>query len=407
MPSFPSPEPTISHSYLDFFKDFENEFPAITYNDDLTSKLTEPSVSFQHIKEFDLNDETSLSEYDKEERNVLYFNDSFPLNIVFPNNLKSDKDIDDDEIDVTQSSGTYSLTPYVVSTPGTECLKTIYLCIDSVLLANMAPLPPRDQRQPWLRYQVEGYTKDIVHNYEQRLEMTFGSERVIPDKGDLRDYWIEISSDRDFLGPAPSYVFIQDPVRRLCHRMISCSIYSRGQAPKKSGARLSEGYFIGRLAAHFGLVNDQGLRGLSMVTRELSMIDLHELARLNICERISDTWAWVVPGLERQPSATVGARRAAEDAPVVDEGAQADLEEVHEMRRSIMGLRGDVDRSITDHGRFTTWMVSCMNQLMDDSNRTYQTFDKTLVGSSQLPYQRRARRRTGDASTSAPQLPDP
>ncbi|GJZ91307.1 hypothetical protein Tco_0663234, partial [Tanacetum coccineum] len=187
-----------------------------------------------------------------------------------------------------------------------------------------------------------------------------GSERVIPDKGDLRDYWIEISSDRDFLGPTPSYVFIQDPVRRLCHRMISCSIYGRGQAPekvtgvdlfyprsmnqgtanvpyllaqymfrhaggRKSGARLSGGYFIGRLAAHFRLVSDQGLRGLSMVTRELSMIDLHELARLNIYERIGDTWAWVAPGLERQPSAVAGARRAAEDAPTVDEGAQADL----------------------------------------------------------------------------------
>ncbi|GKG60038.1 hypothetical protein Tco_0609702, partial [Tanacetum coccineum] len=34
--------------------------------------------------------------------------------------------------------------------------------------------------------------------------------------------------------------------------------------------------------------------------------------------------------------------------------------EVHKLRRSIMGLRSDVDRSITDHGRFTTSMVSCM-----------------------------------------------
>ncbi|GKE55692.1 hypothetical protein Tco_1494877 [Tanacetum coccineum] len=76
--------PTISHSDdLDFFKEFENEFPAITHNDDLTSKLTKPSVSFQHIKEFDLNDETSLSEYDEKEQNILYFNDSFPFNIVF------------------------------------------------------------------------------------------------------------------------------------------------------------------------------------------------------------------------------------------------------------------------------------------------------------------------------------
>ncbi|GJX73613.1 hypothetical protein Tco_0312208 [Tanacetum coccineum] len=39
VPLFPSPEPTISCiDDLDFFKDFENEFPAIVYNDALTSK---------------------------------------------------------------------------------------------------------------------------------------------------------------------------------------------------------------------------------------------------------------------------------------------------------------------------------------------------------------------------------
>ncbi|GKC01966.1 hypothetical protein Tco_0993576 [Tanacetum coccineum] len=46
MPSFRSPEPTVSYFYdLDFFKDFENEFPVIVYNDALTSKSdssTEP-----------------------------------------------------------------------------------------------------------------------------------------------------------------------------------------------------------------------------------------------------------------------------------------------------------------------------------------------------------------------------
>ncbi|GJS49424.1 hypothetical protein Tco_0599545 [Tanacetum coccineum] len=48
MPSFPSPESKVSYfDDLDFFKDFENEFPAIVYNDALTSKsdfLTEPIV---------------------------------------------------------------------------------------------------------------------------------------------------------------------------------------------------------------------------------------------------------------------------------------------------------------------------------------------------------------------------
>ncbi|GKD92327.1 hypothetical protein Tco_1372164, partial [Tanacetum coccineum] len=40
----------------------------------------------------------------------------------------------------------------------------------------MEPLPPHDQRHLWLYYQVVGYTKDIVHNFEQRLEMIFGRQ---------------------------------------------------------------------------------------------------------------------------------------------------------------------------------------------------------------------------------------
>ncbi|GJW59014.1 hypothetical protein Tco_0105745 [Tanacetum coccineum] len=50
MPSSPSPEPTIGYiDGLDFFKDFENEFLAITYNDDLKSEsdpLIEPSICY-------------------------------------------------------------------------------------------------------------------------------------------------------------------------------------------------------------------------------------------------------------------------------------------------------------------------------------------------------------------------
>ncbi|GKB39001.1 hypothetical protein Tco_0883943 [Tanacetum coccineum] len=107
MPLFPSHEPTVSCiDDLDFFKDFENEFPTIVYNDALTSKLdfsTKPTLCPQHIDEFDLKDETSLSEYDEEEQNVLYFNDLFPFNIIYPGILKSDKGNDDNKIDMIQS----------------------------------------------------------------------------------------------------------------------------------------------------------------------------------------------------------------------------------------------------------------------------------------------------------------
>ncbi|GJW56350.1 hypothetical protein Tco_0103081 [Tanacetum coccineum] len=115
MPSFSSPESTVSYfDDLDFFKYFENEFPAIVYNDALTSKsdfLTKPTVSPQYIDEFNLKDETSLSECDEEEQNVLNFNDLFPFNIIYPNDSKSDKDNDDDKVDIEHSSGDLSVKP--------------------------------------------------------------------------------------------------------------------------------------------------------------------------------------------------------------------------------------------------------------------------------------------------------
>ncbi|GJU67737.1 hypothetical protein Tco_1253996 [Tanacetum coccineum] len=115
MPLLPSPEPTVSYfNDLDYFDDFENEFPAIVYNDALTSKsdfLTKPTLSLQHIDEFDLKDETSFSECDEEEQNILYFNDLFSFNVIYPDDSKSDKDNDDDKIDIKQSSGDMSVKP--------------------------------------------------------------------------------------------------------------------------------------------------------------------------------------------------------------------------------------------------------------------------------------------------------
>nr|GEY04149.1 hypothetical protein [Tanacetum cinerariifolium] len=209
------------------------------------------------------------------------------------------------------------------------------MCTEVIDFVDMVPLPPHDQRHLWLHYQVEGYTEEIdlaerlrmvytgddsqelrgarrsmtwrqfildlgLHTAEEMAEDGFGaywleSERVIPDKRDLRDYWVEISSGRDFLRGAPSYTYIKDPVRRPCHRHVE---------GRKSDARLSGGHYIRCLAHHFSLVSDDGLRGLSVVTREIQLINM---------------------GPERHPDAVASAPEASEDALAVDEGAQADL----------------------------------------------------------------------------------
>ncbi|GJV39255.1 hypothetical protein Tco_1417695 [Tanacetum coccineum] len=134
MPSLPPPEPTTSYvDDLDFFKDFENEFPAIVYNDAQTSKsdyLTEQTLSPRLNNESDLNDETSLSEYHVVGQNVLYFNDLFPFNIIHPNDLKSDEDNDNNEIDIIQSSEDIAPLDHHVSRD-----KTQFLC-NRVLIYN-------------------------------------------------------------------------------------------------------------------------------------------------------------------------------------------------------------------------------------------------------------------------------
>ncbi|GJR44037.1 hypothetical protein Tco_1312140 [Tanacetum coccineum] len=87
---------------------------AIVYDDALTSELefsSEPTVSSQHVDKVYLKNETSLSEYDDEEYNVISYNDLFSFNIISVNELKLDTDNDDDKIDIKQSSGDISIEP--------------------------------------------------------------------------------------------------------------------------------------------------------------------------------------------------------------------------------------------------------------------------------------------------------
>ncbi|GJT57691.1 hypothetical protein Tco_0992745 [Tanacetum coccineum] len=152
---------------LDFLKDFEKEFPAIIYNDALTSKSdssTEPVEISHHIDELNLKTKTSLSECDEEEQDVLYLNDQFHFNVIYPYDLESDKDNDDNEIDIIQSSR------------GNNIMMNLFnVCTDFVKIANMA-LPPVDQRHQYLRFEGLEYTDDDITDFEERLGMIYGKK---------------------------------------------------------------------------------------------------------------------------------------------------------------------------------------------------------------------------------------
>ncbi|GKA17254.1 hypothetical protein Tco_0697091 [Tanacetum coccineum] len=288
IPSFLPPEPTVScFDDLDFFKDFENEFPTIIYNDAPTSKsylLTELTLNPKNIDEFDLKDETSLSEYDEEEQNVLYFNDLFPFNIIQPDDLKSKKDNDDNEVDIIQSSE--------------ECLKSYYLCTILVDFTDMALLP-RDQRNQYLRF------REVVLDLDTAGALQFQ------------------------LGGARHHLSLRDPILRMCHSLIASSIARRSQAPEKvtvTDLFYLRGMDVGSVNIPYllaRLLTEERLRGLIVIALALPVIDMAKLVRLQICVEIDDTWDWVAMGPGRQPDATVGAPRVAQDGPILDEGDQA------------------------------------------------------------------------------------
>ncbi|GKD12837.1 hypothetical protein Tco_1197244, partial [Tanacetum coccineum] len=269
--------------------------------------------------------------------------------------------------------------------------------------------------------------------------------RQIPDKGNLSAYWIGISSVGYFLGTPPSYTLIKDLMLRLCHRLTACSIVGRSQAPKKvivtdlfylrgmdvslvnvpyqlarylrlftsgrkQGAMISSGKFVASLAKHFGLLTEERLQGLTVIVRDLPVIDMAEL-----------------------PDAAAGAPEAVEDDPVADEGAPAVPapvqapqppppaagpartmaqrlarveENVHEIRGSLGEQREILDSMARDFSRFSTWTVVGLSQMMSQDGVRY-----TNYADFQILYARRTRRRTDDGSTSTAQQdeqqPDP
>ncbi|GKC71756.1 hypothetical protein Tco_1117639 [Tanacetum coccineum] len=220
---------------------------------------------------------------------------------------------------------------------------------------DMAPLLPRDQRHLWLLYQVEGYTMDIVHDFEKILEMIFRRQvyrvhtldfegltldmrqdlaerlRMVYTRDDRQEIFVSHAWRRLFeirapllggarrsmtwrhfilaLGLHTAEEMIEGGFKAYCMDQWAANVpYLLAQylfrhiEGRKSGAKLSGGHFIRHLAHHFGLVSDDGLRGLSVVTHELPLIDIVVVA------------------------ATLG---DAEDALDVDEGAKAVPTSIH------------------------------------------------------------------------------
>ncbi|GKB93801.1 hypothetical protein Tco_0979938 [Tanacetum coccineum] len=360
LPSLPSHEPAIScFEDLDFFKDFENEFPTIVYNDALTYKsdlLTEPNLNPQHVDEFDLNDETSLSEYDEEEQNGRFVLSrfvrlhQFPFNIILPDDLKSKNDNDDNDIDIIQSSEgneiiqgsnvlsktshdkvtkTFKMGSFVINLKVNIVTWThyangmLFFLIMNLYVPFGIPFDPKRYykdgdyaimlRRP--RYQGLEYTDADIADFEERIVMehrdnvgvvVFTSQawgRLFDTRGPL--VWEIILEFLSMLRFGEVLLDLDAP-DTIQEEIESPGFARRFTAGRKSGAHIFGGQFVGRLAQYFGLLTVEILQGLIVIAPELPIIDMAEL-----------------------PDAAAGAPRVAQDTPVIDEGGQADLAPVH------------------------------------------------------------------------------
>nr|GEX82305.1 hypothetical protein [Tanacetum cinerariifolium] len=375
---------------LDFFKEFENEFPAIVYNDALMSKsdfLTKPTFCLQHIDEFDLKDETTLSEYDEVEQSVLYFNDLFPCNIIYPDDKKSDKGNDDNEIDIQSLRGNENTNKllkeshdktrkvfikgsfimglnvnivawnHFVNEMLFNLIKNLYVPFGILFDPKRyykdddcarVLRRPRGTNTP--RYKGLQYTDVDIADFETRLARIYRREIhqvQVFDFGGLPDLMAEGLSTRMVMEHKDAQ---GDPMLRLCHKLITCSITRKSHAPekvtvtdifylmgmdgglinvpyllawylrlfalgRKQGAMISKGQYVARLAEHFGLLTEERLQSLTVISLALPIIDMAELVRLQLCFELDDTWAWVPTGPARQEGGTQGVDEEVSVAP--------------------------------------------------------------------------------------------
>ncbi|GKC64186.1 hypothetical protein Tco_1096784 [Tanacetum coccineum] len=420
MPLFSSPKPTVSCiDDLDFFKDFENEFPAIVYNDALMSKSdfsTEPTLCPQHINEFDLKDETSFSKYVEKEQNVLYFNNLFPFNISYPD-LKLDKDNDDNKIDMIQSSGGNENTK-----GSNNQLEGSHDKISKVFIMKSFVMKLNVNIEAW-NYLVNGMLFNLIKNLYVPFGIPFDPKRYYKDgdctrmlrrpryKGagsvdialpprDQRNQYLSLEALFDIRGPLVHELILEFfSTFRFGEAMLDLD--TPGALQFQLGGvrrRMSWREFILALGLHSA---EEIIAGRSQAPEKVTVTNSFYLRGMDVgsvnvpylLARYLRLFAFgrkqgemIYEGPARQEGNAGG---VAEEAPVVPGGGNED----EEMPQAVPPLPRTQGERI----------AQLKEELMDRAGVPY-----TRYSESPVEYQRRTRQRTDSASTStASQQPDP
>ncbi|GJY38432.1 putative reverse transcriptase domain-containing protein [Tanacetum coccineum] len=142
---------------------------------------------------------------------------------------------------------------------------------------DIAPLPPREQRHPFFRYQGLEYTDADIANFKEMLERIYGREIHMVQVADFQGM-PELMRDGLF---ARIRMEQRDDADFEREKMESPGFARRFAAGRKSGAHISGGQFIVRLAEHFRLLTAKILGGLTAIAPELPIINMGELVSSN------------------------------------------------------------------------------------------------------------------------------
>ncbi|GKA36570.1 hypothetical protein Tco_0723061 [Tanacetum coccineum] len=215
---------------IDYFKDFETDFPAIVYEDALTS---DHEISSKHmVSPFDDNEidfKISFDESNNEDYTFIYDKNSFSYKLISVNDLKMDSKNDNDEVNISSDDVVIEQT-------------------DSGIDANVDAQSHEFNEGFETNHDIhrESFTmKDYFIIIKGRMEKIYDRQVHRVQALDL-DTLIE-EMRRAMVDRIPKGVFVldtagtlqfqltgldADPLMRPCHRLITFSIAGRSQAPK-------------------------------------------------------------------------------------------------------------------------------------------------------------------------------
>nr|GEY45165.1 hypothetical protein [Tanacetum cinerariifolium] len=126
-------------------------------------------------------------------------------------------------------------------------------------------------------------------------------------------------------------------------------------------------------------------KGLIVVVRDVTIIDMDELVRLHTCERLGDVKTCVAARQEKQQAPSANAPAPRDTA----KRLQRLKDKVHGFGISLAEQRVVLDVMSSDLTMLSTWLVSRMTQLMDWRGLRYDRFDRSIIGTSHIDYERR------------------